>query len=134
MVSYDDLLGNILKYGNKDFDEAAFHFLQHCNPTKEQRSSILRLFKPTHAGIGIPKRAKKVNINHDEFSASYPPFKPMCRKDDPKGRITGIRDLTDPFFMAKRDAILRECREVLGDDYDRENCICPHCGLPKPCH
>ena len=52
-------------------------------------------------------------------------------KDDPKGRIVGIRDLTDPFFLAKREAILRECREVLGDDFD--DSTCPHCGRTKPC-
>ena len=133
-IPYEVLLGNLLKYGTGNLDDATYHFLTECNPTEEQRSSITRLLIPTRAGIAIPRRAKMVNPDFDEFSASYPPFKPMCRKDDPKGRIVGIRDLTDPFFLAKRDAILRECREVLEHDYDREDNICPHCGSPKPCH
>ena len=133
-VPYEVLLGNLLKYGTENLDDATYHFITHCNPTEEQQASIFRLFRPARAGINIPRRAKKVNLDFDEFPASYPPFKPMCRKDDPKGRIAGIRDLTDPFFLAKRDAILRECREVLGKDFDREDSLCSHCGFPKPCN
>ena len=132
VIPYEVLLGNLLNYGTDNLDDETYHFITHRNPTEQQKDSIFRFFKPTLAEIiNIPGSAKKVNSDFDGYSATYPPFKPICRKDDPRAILVGIRDLTDPLFLAKRDAILQECREVLGDEYD--DSICPHCGRIEPC-
>ena len=75
--------------------------------------------------------AEKVPFDPDNYSATYPPFRSIYRREDERYILAGIRDLSDPFFLAKRDAVLRECREVLGDDY--ENGVCSRCGLLEPC-
>ena len=131
VIPYEFLLGNLLKYGTDNLDDATYHFITHGNPTKEQKESIFRLFKPTLADLRKITHAEKVPFDPDNYSATYPPFKPVYRKEDPKNILAGIRDLTNPFFLAKRDAIMRECREVLGDNY--EDNICPHCGRIEPC-
>ena len=132
VIKYEVLLGNLLKYGPYNLDDATYHFITHGNPSKEQKDSIFRFIRPPLANLRKIIGAEKVPFDPENYSATYPPTAgSIYRREDERYILAGIRDLSDPFFLAKRDAILRECREVLGDDYD--NCICPHCGLIEPC-
>ena len=78
------------------------------------------------------KNIKKYGFDPENYSATYPPTaRSIYRREDERYILSGIRDLSNPFFLAKREAIMKECREVLGDDYD--DTICPHCGRIEPC-
>ena len=131
VIKYEVLLGNLLKYGPDNLDDATYHFITHGNPTKEQKVSIFRFIRPTLADLRKIIGAEKVPFDPDNYSATYPPFRSIYMREDERYILAGIRDLSDPFFLDKRDAVLRECRELLGDDY--ENGVCSRCGLLEPC-
>ena len=132
VIKYEVLLGNLLKYGPDNLDDATYHFITHGNPTKEQKDSIFRFIRPTLADLRKIIGVEKVPFDPENYSATYPPTaRSIYRKEDERYILAGIRDLSDPFFEAKRDAVLRECHKVLGDDY--ENGVCSCCGLLEPC-
>ena len=126
------LLGNLLKYGPDKLNDATYHFITHGNPSKEQKDSIFRFIRPPVAVLRKIIGAKKVPFDPENYSATYPPTAgSIYKREDERYILSGIRDLSNPFFLAKREVIMRECREVLGDDYDDN--ICPHCGLIESC-
>ena len=132
VIKYEVLPGNLLKYGAENLDDATYHFITYGSPTKEQKESIFRLSRPTLADLRKIIGAEKVPFDPEYYSATYPPTAgSIYRREDERYILSRIRDLSNPFFLAKREAILRECREVLGDDY-KDN-LCPHCGRIEPC-
>ena len=132
VIKYEVLLGNLLKYGPHNLEDATYHFITHGNATWEQKDSIFRFFPPFLADLRkIPGAAEKVTRNLDTYSVTYTPFRSIYRREYDREIIAGLRDQSDPFFLAKRDDVMRECREVLSDDYDDN--IFPHCGRIEPC-
>ena len=50
------------------------------------------------------------------YPSSFPPTKPICRKDDPMGRIANIRNYTNPWVTGPSDSESEEELEEYSDD------------------
>ena len=47
MIAYEDLRDHIIKFGIEGVEESAINFIRDCNPTEEQRATLIKLFQPT---------------------------------------------------------------------------------------
>ena len=137
MIAYEDLRDHIIKFGKEGVEESAINFIRDCNPTEEQRASLIKLLKPTrfattadcipgvcgpHCDCLVPKTFLPIRNPKPEvfslrsYSSSFPPTKPICRKDDPRKRIASIHNHTNPWVTASSDNELDEQLDECSDD------------------